>query len=156
VRGSVAALGVFFTSACHPQPEADAGTDCPSVPYCAQNTLVRCADAGRTETPCGDERCALDAPVPRCISPNALPCDPGATAVRCENGRIVDCDSEAGYYLPRACGAGQYCAGEGTPRCVAVADVRCNPDLWAPLCVANERFECTPRGVLTAVPADCP
>jgi|JI10StandDraft_1071094.scaffolds.fasta_scaffold53956_2 hypothetical protein len=146
----------WMCTACHPAEVADAGTSCPPEPTCAQNTLVTCGDAGVVETPCGEARCAFDAPVPQCVPATALPCDPGAPAQRCENGRIVDCHPEAGYFLARACGPGLFCAGEDTPRCLAVSEVRCNPDFWSPLCVAGERFECDAPGSLRAVPADCP
>lgn len=142
-------------TACHPAEEADGGTACPPAPTCVQNTLVTCGDGGVVEQPCGEARCAFDAPVPRCVPATALPCDPGAAPLRCENGRLVDCDPEAGYFLPRACDRGQFCAGDDPPRCLEAEQVRCRPDFWAPLCVAGERFECAARGVLEAVPDTC-
>ncbi|MEZ4465144.1 MAG: hypothetical protein R3F60_15675 [bacterium] len=153
--GSVAAAGLGFTPACKPVEQADAGLGCPAAPTCQQNTLIECTDGGVLTTPCGADRCAADGPTARCVPASALPCDPGTPPVRCENGRLVACDEASGYLLAQACPAGQFCAGEETPRCVDARDIRCNPDLWSPLCVAGERFECQRDQTLVAVPADC-
>lgn len=132
------------------------GGACPAEPTCQENTLVSCGpDAGVQRTECGAARCASDAPVPRCVPATALPCDAGDPALRCENGRIVDCAADTLYYLARSCGSGQLCVGEDTPRCIAIAEVSCNADFWTPLCVDGERLSCTRQGRLEAVAADC-
>lgn len=129
---------------------------CPATPICNQNAVLSCGEeAGVKRTECGALRCASDAPVAQCVPPTALPCQVGDAALRCENGRIVKCDEEALYFLLRPCESGQFCAGEGEPRCVGIANVSCNPDLWSPLCIEGERLTCTPQGRLEANPAEC-
>jgi hypothetical protein len=151
----IAIAAVLCTLGCEAAPLGES-SDCPTRPVCEQNTLVTCGEDGQAvRTECGERRCASDAPTPLCVSPFALPCAAGADPVGCENGRIIDCDPDALYYLPRACDAGQFCVGEAEPRCVPVGEVGCDPDFWTPLCIEGERLQCTPQGMIEAVPARC-
>lgn len=131
-------------------------SDCPARPICEQNTLVSCDEDGQpVRTECGADRCASDAPTPLCVPAYALPCAAGDPPQGCQNGRIIDCDPNALYALPRPCPSGELCVGEAEPRCVLIDSVGCDPDFWTPLCIDDERLRCTPQGAIEAVPARC-
>ena len=120
---------------------------CTDGPTCRGNTLVRCGpDGGVEDTACGDLRCAIDAPVPFCVDPHALPCEPDSAEARCENGLIRVCDADRGYYERQACEDGGICRVDnaGQAVCAPLAEVSCSRT-WSPLCVDERLIECDVR-----------
>jgi hypothetical protein len=136
-RVGILAVGITLCAACE-VGDPDPGCD----PRCERNDLMTCdAEGAAVRTPCGDQRCAADSPVPQCVPAAALPCEPGAdTPPACENGRVLVCDAEAAYLLASPCEPGAVCAGE-TATCREAAAIPCGAD-WNPVCVAGERFIC--------------
>lgn len=138
----LAALGSGSTGCGQGDPEP---VTCPlELAECRRNVLAACDDAGVVvETPCDPGRCAVDAPVPRCVPANALPCDPATAVPTCENGLLVECPEAAAYWLSRDCGETSICDDRrGGAACVALADQSCQSSTWQALCVAGRRVEC--------------
>lgn len=148
----VLALALVTLAGC-PAPDIDVNGGCDVRPRCRRNTLVSCGpDGGVAEIPCGEERCAADAPEPLCVPADALPCTPGTLADECLDGRLVTCLETAGYRLTVPCESGWVCAGD---RCQRAGDLRCVANLWSPLCVEGQRFVCA-SGKVQVADAGCP
>jgi hypothetical protein len=132
-------LSVGLCVACNPEePLPDAG--CKDLPLCRQNSLLTCGpDGGIAESPCGEQRCAADAPAPLCVPVDALPCDPGDPPDECRNGRVFGCHPTAGYVLERSCEPGELCVGDG---CKLPGAITCDPRTWSTLCVDGAAWRC--------------
>src|SRR5690606_4596287 len=129
IAGGILAGAALACTGCGPVDDLAADAGCPhDPPTCRRHTLLSCDEARQTvETPCGDQRCAADAPSPRCVPAGALPCaedDPP----RCRNGLLETCDPASLYPESADCGAGRVCVerrGEGD--CAEVGAVPCDP-----------------------------
>jgi hypothetical protein len=145
-RGMIAALALACTACVATDAETADAVCRYDPPVCRRNTLLSCDDAGATvETPCGEQRCAADAPRPLCVPAGALPCSTGDPP-RCDNGLLQTCDPQTGYPAGSDCGAGQICVEhDARGACAAVGDVPCDPEGDVPLCVAGRRVQCDPR-----------
>lgn len=152
---------ITFFMGCHGEPQ-EGPEGCSLQPVCQGNTVVVCTPDAEgkvklTETPCGDERCAADAPTPQCVPATALPCEPGSPPIGCQNGQVIACNPEAGYLRPQACGPGEFCVeAQDAPYCVAAEGQTCIQGRWITLCVAGERFECDSMGKVIVVAGECP
>jgi hypothetical protein len=125
-------------------------------PRCEQNTLITCDENNEDlRTPCDDQRCASDAPVPQCVPAEALPCDPEAPPEpACENGRRLACGAESAYLLATPCDPGSVCTG-ASATCLEASAITCSAN-WNAVCIANERFVCDLRSnTVTTERASC-
>ncbi len=148
-----ALIGSVALSGCPaPDVEADVDAGCGLTPFCQQNTLVTCGpDGGVLEVPCGEARCAVDAPTRQCVPADALPCTPEDFADRCLNGRLVSCPASRLYALTTSCGPDHLCVGS---RCQPAEGLLCEQGAWSPLCVDGQLFVCN-RGRMEVAPEPC-
>ena len=126
------------------------------IPRCEQNDLLTCDEARATvRVACGAERCAADAPIPRCVPASALPCDPEQPPpAACENGRKLECDLDSGYLLTTNCPPGAVCVAPSA-LCLEAESISCD-ESWNPICVNGQRFSCDPATEqVVSTPSTC-